>query len=118
MALVGLVAAAHDPKGANGRRAYGLLAFAVAMAGAAIAARHVWIQSLPPDLAPRCNSLGLEYILGVMPLADVVRDVLTGSGECAKVDWTWLGIAMPGWTLVCLVALGVGALVAGFRARR
>jgi len=118
MALVGLVAAAHDPKGATGRRGYGLLAFVVAMVGAAIAARHVWIQSLPPDLAPSCNSLGLEYMVGVMPLADVVREVLTGSGECAKVDWTWLGLAMPAWTLVCFVALGLGALVAGFRARR
>jgi disulfide bond formation protein DsbB len=118
MGLVGLVAAAHNPRSAFGRRTYAVLAFLVAAFGAAIAGRHLWIQSLPPDLAPSCNSLGLEYMLGVMPLADVVRDVLTGSGECAKVDWTWLGIAMPGWTLGCFIALGLGALVAGFRARR
>lgn len=118
IAAIGLVAAAHNPKGATGRRVYGVLSFVVAMLGAAIAARHVWIQSLPPDLAPACNSLGLEYMLGVMPLSDVVREVITGSGECATVDWTWLGIAMPGWTLACFVALGIGALAAGFRARR
>jgi disulfide bond formation protein DsbB len=118
LALVGLVAAVHDPRSAGGRRAYGVLAFLVAAAGAGIATRHLWLQSLPADQVPTCNSLGLGYMLDVMPLFDVLRDVLRGSGECAKVDWTLLGVSMPGWTLACFVLLGVGALVAGFRARR
>jgi disulfide bond formation protein DsbB len=118
LVLVGLVAALHDPKGALGRRIYGALAFLVAMVGVGIAGRHVWIQSLPPDQVPSCNSLGLDYMLGVMPVGEVVREVLTGSGECAKVDWTWLGLSMPMWTLACFALLGLGALAAGFRARR
>ena len=117
LGLVGLVAAAHGPRAAGGRRAYGVLAVLVACLGASIAGRHVWIQHLPADQVPLCNSLGLDYMLGVMPVTDVVREVLTGSGECAKVDWTWLGVSMPGWTLLCFVLLGVGALCAGFRRR-
>jgi len=117
LGLVGLVAAAHGPRSAGGRRAYGVLAFLVAGLGASIAGRHVWIQNLPADQVPLCNSLGLDYMLGVMPVADVVREVLTGSGECAKVDWAWLGVSMPGWTFICFVLLGVGALYAGFRRR-
>ena len=118
VALVGLLGAIHDPKGALGRRFYGVLAFLAAAIGAGIAMRHVWIQSLPPDQVPSCNSLGLDYMLGVMPVGQVIREVLTGSGECAKIDWTFLGQSMPVWTLVCFVLLGLGALVAGFRARR
>jgi disulfide bond formation protein DsbB len=118
VAAVGLVAALHAPKGATGRRVYGVLAFLAAAAGAGIAGRHLWIQSLPADQVPSCNSLGLDYMLDAMPLFDVIRDVLRGSGECAKIDWSWLGISMPGWTLVCFLLLGIGALAAGFRARR
>jgi disulfide bond formation protein DsbB len=117
VAAVGLVAALHGPRGATGRRIYGVLAFLAAAIGAGIAGRHLWIQSLPADQVPSCNSLGLDYMLDAMPLLDVIRDVLRGSGECAKVDWTWLGLSMPGWTLICFVLLGIGALVAGFRAR-
>jgi disulfide bond formation protein DsbB len=115
--LTGLVAALHGPKSAGGRRAYGLLAFLAAMAGVGVASRHLWIQSLPPDQVPLCNSMGIDYMLDAMPMLDVLRTILTGSGECAKVDWTWLGLSMPGWTLVCFVLLGLGALYAGFRKR-
>ena len=117
LGLVGLLAAVHGPKRPFGRAAYGIVAFLVAAAGAGVAGRHLWIQSLPADQVPTCNSMGIDYMLDAMPFLDVLRTILTGSGECAKVDWQWLGLSMPGWTLVCFVLLGVGALVAGFRKR-
>lgn len=115
--LVGLVGALHGPKSAGGRRTYGVLAFLAAAAGAFVAGRHLWIQSLPPDLVPTCNSMGIDYMFDAMPVLDVLRTILTGSGECAKVDWTLFGLSMPGWTLACFALLGVGALLAGFRKR-
>jgi protein dithiol:quinone oxidoreductase len=45
-------------------------------------------------------------MLKVFPLADVVRRVLTGSGECAKVTWTFLGLSMPTWVLLSAGTLG------------
>ncbi len=48
---------------------------------------------------------------------DVVKKVLQGSGECAEVNWTFLGFSMPEWTLLCFVLLAIGALVAGFKRR-
>ena len=111
-----LAAALHGPKG-YGRRVYGALALLAAGAGAAIAGRHVWLQHLPPEKVPACGP-GLSYMLESMPswLA-VVKKVLAGSGECAEVNWTFLGFSMPEWTLLCFVLLGIGALVAGFRRR-
>ena len=115
--LVGLVAGLHAPRAAWGRRFYGVLAFLLAGTGAAIAARHVWLQHLPPDKVPECGP-GLNYMIEVLPSwADVVRKVLHGSGECAKVDWTFLGFSMPEWTLLCFVLLAAGALTAGFKRR-
>jgi disulfide bond formation protein DsbB len=36
--------------------------------------------------------------------------VFTGSGECAEIVWQFLGLSMPGWVLVWMVALGVGGV--------
>jgi disulfide bond formation protein DsbB len=100
MALAGvlLVAAIHNPAG-FGVRIYGLLVTGVAAIGAAISARHVWLQNLPRDQVPECGP-GLDYILDVFPLNEALRMVLHGSGECAEVLWHFLGLSIPGWTLV------------------
>jgi disulfide bond formation protein DsbB len=115
--LVGLGAALHNPRGSGGRRAWGLLAFLAAAIGAGIAARHVWLQHLPPDQVPACGP-GLSFMVQSMPsYLEVVKKVLAGSGECAEINWTLFGFSMPEWTLLCFVLLAVGALAAGFRRR-
>lgn len=113
LGLVFLIGALHAPAG-KGRSVYGLLALFAAGTGAAIAGRHVWLQNLPPGKVPTCGP-GLDYMLDVMPIAGVVRKVLTGSGECAKVDWSFLGLSMPMWTLVCFALLAAWAAFAAFR---
>ena len=45
-----------------------------------------------------------------------MKKVLAGSGECAEVNWTFLGFSMPEWTLRLFVPLALGALAAGFSA--
>ena len=71
----------------------------------------------PPDQVPACGP-GLAYMLESMPsYMDVFKKVLQGSGECAEVNWTFLGFSMPEWTLLCFVLLAIGALSAGFRSR-
>ena len=117
-ALIALMGALHAPRSVGGRQAYGLLAFLAAGSGAGIAGRHVWLQHLPPEQVPACGP-GLSFMVESMPsYLDVFKKVLQGYGECAKVDWTFLGLSMPEWTLLCFVLLGIGALNAGFRERR
>src|SRR5690606_23123497 len=88
---------------AGGRRAGRWMSVGVALlgagAGVSIAGRHIWLQSLPADQVPACGP-GLEYMLNAFPLQDVLAKVFRGSGECAKIDWSFLGLSMPGWTLV------------------
>ncbi len=113
--FVCLVAAIHAPQGV-GRRVYGALAVLTAATGAGIAARHVWLQNLPADQVPACGP-GLDYLMEAFPLADVVRLAFTGSGECAEIDWIFLGLSMPAWTLIWFVLFALGAAWFGFSRR-
>lgn len=83
---------------------------------AGISARHIWIQAQPPGSVPACGAT-LDYLMDVFPVADVVRKVLTGSGECAKIDWSFLGITMPGWVLIWTLALGLVGIAASWPRR-
>ena len=101
----------------QGAKAYGALIDLLATIGALIAARHVWLQHLPPEEAPRCGP-GLDYMLQTMPLNETLREVLIGSGECAEVDWTLLGFSIPEWKLLLFIGLGVVGVVSNWRLRR
>jgi disulfide bond formation protein DsbB len=74
----------------------------------------VWLQSLPPDRVPSCGP-GLGYLFDTFPLGDALKMVFSGSGECAKIDWTFLGLSMPVWVLAWFVVLGVAAVANGWR---
>src|SRR3546814_13229203 len=102
--------------GSTGRRLYGVLALVPALAGIAIAARRVWLAHLPADQVPACGP-PLSFMMEVNPLTDVIRQVLTGSGECATVDWTLLGLSMPAWSLLRFVLLALLVLTAAFQRR-
>lgn len=117
MGVAFLLGGLHSPKGRVGRAVYGLLVLIPAAAGAAVAGRHVWLQSLPPSEVPLCSGMGLDYMVQAMGPMNALSKVLTGSGECAKVDWAFLGVSMPAWTLVWFIGLGLGALWAGLRKR-
>jgi protein dithiol:quinone oxidoreductase len=106
--IVFLTAAAHDAVG-WGRRVYaGLLALG-ALATIGVAVRQLYIQSLPEGSVPACGA-SLDFMLKVFSLSEVLVKVLSGSGECARVNWRFLGLAMPGWVLICAAALGAYGL--------
>lgn len=102
--IVFLAAAIHNP-GRTGTRVYAVATACVALIGAGISARHVWLQNLPPAEVPECSP-GLEYIFNNFPLSETVKLLLNGTGECAEVLWTFLGLSIPAWTLVAFVFLG------------
>lgn len=106
--VVFLLLALHDPAG-WGRRVYAALGGVAALFAGIVAGRHAWLQQLPEDQVPACGP-GLDYILDAFPLAEALRLVFTGSGECADVQWSFLGLSMPAWVLVWSILLGVGLL--------
>lgn len=111
-----LIAALHDPRG-FGARVYAVLIAIAALCGVLISARHIWIQAQPPGTVAACGA-DLDYLLEIMPVTQVVTKVLTGSGECGKVDWTLLGLSMPWWVAISLGVLGLWALAVNLRHSR
>jgi len=110
MALIFLLAALHNP-GRNGTLLYAAMIGVAGAAGMVVAGRHVWLQNLPPDKVPACGP-GLEYMLDAFPLFEVLEVVLTGSGECATVDWAFLGLSMPACVLIAITLLTVAGVSA------
>ena len=99
------IAALHNPSG-HGRYFYTALVAVTAGAGVGVAGRHVWLQNLPADKVPSCGP-GFDYIIDSFPLADALKLIFTGSGECASVDWQFLGLSMPTWVVISVSVLGV-----------
>ena len=108
LGLTFLIAAAHDPV-SWGRRVYAGLLGLAALATIGVALRHLYIQNLPEGSVPSCGA-SLDFMLKVFSLSEVLVKVLSGSGECAKVTWSFLGLAMPAWVLIAALVLGVYAL--------
>jgi disulfide bond formation protein DsbB len=107
--IVFLIAAIHHSARRLVAGIYGGTIAVFAVAGAGVAARHVWLQHIPEDLRPACGP-GLEYLMSTFgPIGSLGR-ILRGSGECGKVDWTLLSFSIPEWTLAAFVALIVWAV--------
>jgi disulfide bond formation protein DsbB len=93
---ISLLAAFMAPRGVASRAGGVLLALA-ALGGGVVSARHVWLQHMPADQVPACGP-GLNYLVDTLPFSQVLVKVFKGSGECAVVDWTFLGISLPEMT--------------------
>jgi protein dithiol:quinone oxidoreductase len=113
MGLAFLAAVLHDPRG-RGRYVYGAVIALFALLTAGLAARHLYIQSLPPGSLPSCGA-PLAMMLRFAPVTEVIRKVLTGSGECGEVNWRFLGLAMPAWVLIAALVLGSFGALANLR---
>ena len=103
-----IIGALHGP-GRIGTAIYAVLIALFALGGGATAARQVWLQHLPADKVPQCGP-DLFFMLENFPLARTLQKVFQGSGECAAVDWKFLGLSIAGWSLVWFSLLALYAL--------
>ncbi len=113
LGVVFLLAGLHHPRG-RARYVYAIAIGVIALATLLVAARHLYVQSLPPGSLPSCGA-PLTVLLKFTPVWEVVRKVLTGSGECSEVNWRFLGLAMPAWVLLWALGLGLAGVIANLR---
>lgn len=85
--------------------------------GLSIAGRQVWLQHLPADKVPECGP-DLSYMLEMNPLFEVIKSVFSGSGECAEVMWTFLGLSMAEWMVFVFIVMIVICVRLLFRKER
>lgn len=88
-----------------------------AVGGVITAGRQVWLQHLPPEKVPECGP-GLSYWMENEPWLQTLSLLFKGDGNCAEVDWTFLGFSMAEWSLAWFVGLLVVSLVLFFNYRR
>jgi disulfide bond formation protein DsbB len=112
LGLVFAVAAVHAPRG-TGARVYGVLGGLAALTGMGISGWHVRLQNLPPADVPACGP-GYDYIMDTFGWLDGLSMIFTASGECAEINWSFLGLSMPAWVFLWFVALGAVALAANW----
>lgn len=104
VALLGLVW-----RSVLGGRVLALLAVLLAAGGAFVAARQTWLQWYPPEVA----SCGRDFygMIESFPLQRAIPLIFRGSGDCSKVDWTFLGGSIANWSFVAFVAMALWLLV-------
>jgi protein dithiol:quinone oxidoreductase len=114
LVLVAIVAAVTAMAKSKGLLVTGsLLTLLIAGFGAFVAARQSFLQWYPPEEA----SCGRDFygMIETFPLKRAIPMIFKGSGDCTKIDWTFLGGSIANWSFVCFVAIGLVMLVVMIR---
>ena len=85
----------------------------IASLGAFVAARQSFLQWYPPQEAS-CGR-DLYGMIETFPLKRVIPMIFKGSGDCTKIDWTFLGLSIANWSFVCFVGIALIGLLVVFR---
>jgi disulfide bond formation protein DsbB len=110
-----LVAAIHGPRG-WGLKVYSALIVLFALAGSGVAIRHSYLQHFPPKVETCGADLG--FLMGNFPLSQSLPKIFAGTGSCSAIDWKFLGLTIPEWTLVWFVTFAAVAVWAVLASRK
>lgn len=115
LGLLALMAALHNPQSTS-YRVYSAVLMLFSLIGSLLAGRQLWIQHLPPEKVPSCMP-NIEYLIDILPMTEIMQIMVTGTGDCATVQWSFLGLTIPGWTLIMFFGFLLVGLFELFRKR-
>jgi len=96
------------------QRLIGLFITLSAIGGLITAGRQIWLQHLPKDQVPECGT-GLQYWLANKPFLDTLQLLFKGDGNCAEVQWEFLGFSIADWSFFWFTCIFLSALWLMFR---
>ncbi len=109
LGLTALLAFLHNPR-TNGCLFYGSLMSIFSLVGAVIAARHAWLMRYPESF--ECGVSAEEAFLNALPIAGWWPGMFEANGDCASIDWKFLSLTIPDWSLIAFLGLGsLGAYI-------
>lgn len=108
LGLLFLTAAIHNPA-QLGRKIYAALHIMAALCGAGVAIRHWWLQAHRDSMVADCG-VGFDYMFENFPLRKALTLVFRGTGDCAAIDWTYLGLSIPQMALITFIGFACYAL--------
>ena len=108
LGLIFLAAAIQKPA-QFGRKIYALLLVLTAIGGAGVAIRHWYLQAHRDTMVADCG-VGFDYMFENFPLQKALTLIFRGTGDCAAIDWTLLGLSLPQLALISYAAFAVYAV--------
>jgi disulfide bond formation protein DsbB len=115
--MVAIIAALTSASGKKSKQIWGAsLLFISAVFGAFVAARQTWLQWYPPEIA----TCGRDFygMIESFPLSRAIPMIFKGSGDCSKIDWTFLGGSIANWSFLAFTTFAVLALLIVWRKAR
>ncbi len=105
--LFALLAFLHNPKNI-GKKIYSVLALIMSGLGGFYAYTHVALQqaALKGEATTSCG-VPVEYAFEHFPLFEALEMFFDPSKSCSIIDAEFLGLSIPGWTLVLFVGLSL-----------
>ena len=87
--------------------------FCISFVGGLFAARQVWLQYFSSDPNVNCAP-SLSFMLQHLPLGETIKRALESNGDCGQIDWTFMYLSIPVWTLI-FFALVCGVTIFNLR---
>lgn len=77
-----------------------LIQCAIAILGLYFSGRQLWLQSFSNiEQSVQCMP-GLDALLHYFSWLMIIKSFIWGAGDCARIDWRWLGISIPVWSMI------------------
>jgi len=86
-----------------------VLQVATALGGTGVAIRHWWLQAHRESMIADCG-VGFDYMFENFPLKKAFTLIFRGTGDCATIDWTFLGLTLPQLGLIAFIGFGLFAI--------
>ena len=84
------------------QKIFTFLQVATALGGAGWAIRHWYLQAHKGEIIADCG-VGYDYMWENFPLKKMFTLIFKGTGDCAAIDWTFLGLTLPQLALITFV---------------
>jgi disulfide bond formation protein DsbB len=110
LGLLFLMAVIHNPQKSAWVKLYASLQILTALGGAGVAIRHWYLQVHKNEMLVDCG-VGFDYMFDNFPLKKALTLVFRGTGDCAAIDWTFLGLSIPQLALIAFLSIAAYAVL-------
>ena len=91
------------------QKIFTFLQVVTALGGAGWAIRHWYLQAHKGEIIADCG-VGYDYMWDNFPLKKMFTLIFKGTGDCAAIDWTFLGLTLPQLALITFLGFGAYAI--------
>lgn len=89
---------------------HAMVIFSVSFLGILVSGRQVWLQYFYRGEHVSCSP-SLSYMLEHMPFNETLKHLFEGNSDCGLIEWSWLDLSIPAWTLIFFVGFCILAII-------